>query len=120
MELDNNLAKPVPPAKKTGKKGGPRKNSGRPKGTHNKISGSTIIEALQDNLGVPYEYQLAQNYLKCIIDNDKPMIAKYDHLFLNKVVADKAEMDITSNGKSVVIGFTFPSKELDDWNDTED
>lgn len=113
MALDNNLEKPV----KTGKKGGPRKNSGRPKGTSNKISGVTIIDELQRTLGVPYEYQLAQNYLKCILDNDKPMVAKYDHLFLNKVVADKAEMDITSNGKSVVIGFNFPTKELDDWAD---
>lgn len=75
--------------------------NGRTKGTPNKISGRAILQAITDACGQSYAEQLAQNYVKCLNHDDRPMIAKYDQLFLNKVVADKQELDITTNGESI-------------------
>ena len=80
------------------KVGGPREGAGRPVGTKNKLSGQALLEALEDTLGIPYPMQLANNYLVAL-NEDRHLAAKYDQLFLNKVIADK--VDITSNGETL-------------------
>lgn len=105
----NNQKKPKPG------RGGPRKNSGRKSGTTNKISGATILDSVHKYTGEKFEDLLAQGYHDSIINHDKQTRLQYEKMFLSKVVADKTEMDITSNGKSIVIGFNFPQLELDDW-----
>jgi hypothetical protein len=40
-------------------------------------------------------------------------------MFLSKVLADKQEVDMTSNGQTIGASFTFPSSELPDWTDEQ-
>jgi hypothetical protein len=103
------------PQKPKKQNGGARAGAGRKKGGTNKISGSSIIAALEKSVGKAYEEQLAENYMNAIADGDKSMVAKYDQMFLNKVVADKAEMDITSAGQALQTVFNFGHQELPEW-----
>jgi hypothetical protein len=96
------------------KNGGVREGAGRPKGSTNKLSATSILEALEDTLGIPYEVQLANNYLQALHE-DKHLVAKYDQLFLNKVIADK--VDITSNGQAIQPTLNFAPKEIPDYID---
>ena len=106
--MENNQ---IQPEKK--KVGGPREGSGRPVGSTNKLSGQALLEALDDALGVPYPVQLANNYLNALA-TDRALVAKYDQLFLNKVIADK--VDITSNGQSIAPPvLNFASSEIPDY-----
>jgi hypothetical protein len=43
------------------------------------------------------------------------VIQRYQQMLLAKVIADKHETDITSNGKTMGAAFTFPTTELIDW-----
>jgi len=45
------------------------------------------------------------------------VIQRYQQMILAKVIADKHETDITSNGQTIGASFTFPTKELIDWKD---
>jgi hypothetical protein len=38
-------------------------------------------------------------------------------MILNKVVADKQEIDVTTLGQSMNNNFVFPTKELSDWKE---
>ena len=108
--LKNNQIKP------SGKHGGPRTNSGRKKGTTNKISGASILDAIKKQTNKNFETLLAQGYHDSIVNNDKFTRLQYEKMFLSKVVADKQEIDMTSNGQTIGAVFHFPQKELPDWN----
>jgi hypothetical protein len=106
---------------KKSSRGGARANAGRRPGSTNKLSGEAILAAVSATLGVPYAEQLSQNYLKCIAENDKAMVAKYDQMFLNKVVADKTEVDLTTAGQAIIPTLVFQPARLPDWsNDPKD
>jgi hypothetical protein len=97
--------------------GGPRPNSGRKLGSTQKLSAVTLLDALDTALGVPYEVQLANNYMNAVL-TDRGLAMQYDRIFLNKVIADK--VDITSNG----LGFVPPTiiiaaQELPDYIDIQ-
>lgn len=81
-------------AVKISSRGGYRPNSGKKKGQVNKLSAYQILDTLEKNLGKPYAEQLAENYVRCMMENDRPMIHAYDKLFLGKVVADKVDLDV--------------------------
>lgn len=100
---------------KKSKNGGARPGAGRKKGTTNKISGSTILDAVKKQTGKNFETLLAQGYHDAIMANDKPTRLQYEKMFLSKVVADKTEMDITSGGEQIKAIFNFPNVELSDW-----
>jgi hypothetical protein len=100
-----------PPKKKFG---GAQPGAGRKPGTTNKLSAAALLEALDDALGIPYEKQLANNYLNALHE-DRALVQKYDQLFLSKVIADK--IDITSNGVSIAPQLNFNTKEIDDYID---
>ena len=97
---------------KQSKHGGARPGAGRIAGTTNKITGKDLLEALEDTLGIPYPVQLANNYLNAL-NTDRGLAAKYDQLFLNKVIADK--VDITSNGQTIAPTLNFAPKEIPDY-----
>ena len=42
---------------------------------------------------------------------------KYDTLIAKYLFTDVKEMDVTSNGETLQIGFNFPNVELEDWKD---
>jgi hypothetical protein len=89
MELNNNH--------KPSKRGGARPGAGRPHGTKNKISGQSILEEIEQHLGIPYAQQLVNNYADTIRSNDTNLRFQYDKLILGKVVADKADITITES-----------------------
>lgn len=110
-DMNNNqiLQKPI----KKGR-GGARKGAGRKVGSTVKLSAASLLQEIA-NQDVPFEVGLAEDYIKARRSGDLNVIQRYQQMLLAKVVADKTETDITSNGKSVAIGFTFPQVDLDDW-----
>jgi hypothetical protein len=96
-----------------GKHGGARPGSGRKPGK-DKLSGAGILQAIA-NRDVPFEVGLAEDYAKARSSGDMHVIQKYQSMILNKVVADKQELDVTSNGLTIGASFVFPSLELSDW-----
>ena len=110
--LENNqiLQKPIP---KKGR-GGARANSGRKVGSTVRLSGADILAEIAKR-DVPFAEGLAEDYAKARQSGDMLVIQRYQQMFLNKVVADKQEIDMTSNGQTMNVGFTFPSIELNEW-----
>jgi len=92
--------------------GGARPGAGRKLGSTQKLSGKDILEALENTLGIPYPVQLALNYQQALFGDDAHLKAKYDHLILNKVVADK--VDITSGGQSLAPTILINTQEIDE------
>jgi hypothetical protein len=107
-DSENNKDLQNAPKKRGVPKGKTNNPNGRPKGSGNKISGVSIIAAIEKYAGKSYEEQLAQNYAVCVAADDRAMIAKYDQIFLSKVVGDLASIDVTSHGKalSTIINIT--------------
>lgn len=93
--------------------GGAQPGAGRPKGVSNKLSAVALLDALDDALGIPYEKQLALNYVNALHE-DRALAQRYDQLFLSKVIADK--VDITSNGETIQVPtLNFAPKEIPDY-----
>lgn len=98
-----------------GKRGGRKPGSGRPKGSTSKLSAEKILQQIQNTCGKPFEELLAEGYQLTIIAADMPARQNYEKMILSKVVADKHEIDHTTLGKAMTNTFTFPTKELPDW-----
>lgn len=99
------------------KKGGRQPGAGRPKGTKNKISGLTILDAVKKQCGKPFEQLLAEGYHATILACDITARQQYEKMILAKVVADKHEIDHTTLGQSLHANFSFPQRELPDWQE---
>ena len=97
------------------KQGGARPGSGRKKGATQKISGITILEEIKKVTGKKFETSLAEHYLRAQNECDWMAVRDYEKMFLNKVVAEKNELDVTSGGEPLKAVFNFPSTELSDW-----
>lgn len=113
--IDNQIVQTeeqVAPKKKG--RGGARPGSGRKVGSTVKLSAADVLAeiARQD---VPFAVGLAQDYIRARQSGDMNVIQRYQQMLLAKVIADKTETDITSNGKTIGASFTFPTTELDDW-----
>lgn len=72
--------------------GGPGLGQGRPKGTLNKMSGASILKAIEAKTGDTFENLLADGYKEAIDTRDKNLRIQYEKLFLNKVVSDRVEV----------------------------
>ncbi len=81
--------------------GGARPGAGRKPGSTNKISAQAIIDSLEHHLGIPYEDQLALNYLDALQHNDRTLRASYDRLFLGKIVADKVDVNVSESADAL-------------------
>jgi hypothetical protein len=101
--------------KKAPSRGGVRAGSGRPKGSTNKITLDSLVASIDNAVGMSFEERLATNYKDAIDREDWNAVKDYDKAFLSKIVADKQEVDMTSNGQTMNVGFTFPSIELSEW-----
>lgn len=99
-DTPNNAIK-NPKLSRKGLTGGARAGSGRKKGSGNKLTAAALLREIDLTLGVPFEKQLATNYHTAILDQDKVIIAKYDALIISKVVADKSEIDVTTDGNPI-------------------
>lgn len=115
FEMDPIENNQIIPKKKSGR-GGSRPNSGRKPGSVQKLSGQEILNEIAKR-DVPFAVGLAEDYARARLSGDMHIIQRYQQMFLNKVVADKHETDITSNGRTIGASFTFPTQELIDWKD---
>ena len=104
-----------PYTKKAPTRGGFRAGSGRPKGSSNKITLDLLIKSIDAQLGEVYEERLAKNYTEAIAREDWSTVKEYDKIFLAKIVADKTETDITTNGETLGLSIRFAPREIDDW-----
>ena len=97
------------------KRGGRKPGSGRPKGSTSKLSGAKLLDQIELTCGKPFEELIAEGYLLTIMAADMPARQNYEKMILSKVVADKHEIDHTTLGKAMTNNFTFPTKELPEW-----
>ena len=98
------------------KRPGPGPGPGRPVGSTNKISGVSILASIEKTVGQKFEDLLADGYHAAILANDKPTRLQYEKMFLAKVVADKAELDVTSAGQPLTTVFQFVHKKNDSFD----
>lgn len=108
--MENNQIQP-----KRGR-GGVRPGGGRRKGSTNKLSAQTLLQEIAKR-DKPFAIGLAEDYHNARISGDTHLIMKYQHMILNKVVADKVDVDHTTMGQPLTAVFNFPQQELSDWND---
>lgn len=107
--LENNQKQP-----KKGR-GGWRPNGGRKKGSTQKLSAQTLLHEIAKK-DKPYAIGLAEDYHAARMSGDLSLAHKYHTMILNKVVADKIDVDHTSAGQPLTAVFKFPQQELSDWN----
>ena len=96
--------------------GGRRPGAGRPKGSTSKLTAEKVLDSIKKTCGKPFEELLAEGYQLTIIACDMPARQKYEQMILNKVIADKQELDVTTLGQSLNNKFVFPQKELPEFN----
>jgi len=96
-------------------RGGARPNSGRKPGAIQKLGGKDLLEAIAKQTGKSFAENIAEHYHRAIIANEWNDVRDYEKFIIAKVISDTKEVDVTSNGKSVAIGFNFPQVDLDDW-----
>lgn len=85
------VVQPRRKAKDGTNRGGARPNSGRPKGVTNKLSATSLLNALRE-VGVPFEQTLARNYLEA--QSNRDLRYKYDQLFLGKLMAEQHHLTV--------------------------
>lgn len=108
MENNQNLSKKG--------RGGVRPGGGRKKGSTNKLSAQTLLHEIAKR-DKPFAIGLAEDYHNARLSGDAHLIMKYQNMILNKVVADKVDVDHTTMGQPLTAMFNFPKRELSDWSD---
>ena len=81
--------------------GGARPGAGRPVGSGNKIRLEDLLVHIESQAGMPYAERLAVNYVGAINRADWSKVSEYDRAFLNKVVADKQEVEMVQSEDAV-------------------
>ena len=99
-------------------RGGARPNAGRKRGSTQKLSAQTLLHEIARK-DKPFAVGFAEDYHNARMSNDKNLVAKYQQMILNKVVADKVDVDHTTLGQSLNATFKFPQQELTDWTNVE-
>lgn len=86
-------------------------------GTTTKLTGTEILKSIKKHSGgKKFEDLLAQGYMETIKSGDKTNRLQYERLILNKVVADKTELDLSGTGTALKTIFNFGHIELPEWN----
>ena len=96
-------------------RGGARPNSGRKVGSTQKLSAQRLLQEIA-RLDKPFAVGLAEDYHNARLSGDTHLVVKYQQMILNKVVADKVDVDHTTMGQPLTATFKFPQQELVDWN----
>ena len=86
---------------KTTGHGGARPGAGRKPGSGNKIRLEDLLGEIEHQAGMSYAERLATNYVGAINRADWSKVENYDRAFLNKVVADKVEVETVESEDAV-------------------
>ena len=78
---------------KSPSRGGARPGAGRPKGSINKITGMSLIEAIQQVSGRPFDELIAEGYSDAIVNGDNKLRLEYERMILGKVVSDRTTVE---------------------------
>ena len=85
----------------TGRHGGARPGAGRPRGSGNKVRLEDLMQDVATAANMSYTKRLAINYVAAINREDWTRVSEYDRAFLNKLVADKSEVEITDSADAL-------------------
>jgi hypothetical protein len=77
--------------------GGPRINSGRPKGTGNKLTAKDLLEQCQKVIGKPFAISLLEGYRDSIYNADTKLRHTYEKIILDKVATTMLDVEIEDN-----------------------
>jgi len=88
-------------AKKSPTRGGARPGGGRPKGSTTKIKIEDLMEKIELQSGQTYAELLATNYVSAIQRNDWNGVRDYDKAFMNKMIAEKVDIDVKEGDDAI-------------------
>ena len=91
----------APTNRKGNNYGGARPGAGRPKGSGNKVNLEDLLMDIESETNMPFTRRLAINYSAAIDRSDWARVENYDRAFLNKIVADRNNVEITDSQESV-------------------
>jgi hypothetical protein len=101
--------------KKAPNRGGYRVGAGRKKGSTSKVTAQSILEELIKQTGKTFEEVLVEEFIIARNSNDARLVREYLGMMGNKVIADKQDVDITSNGETLGVQLAINGAELPDW-----
>ena len=105
---------------KKSSRGGARRGAGRKPGSTNKVTAVALLEAIE-KLDKPFEQGLAEDYIRARLGDDRNLVQKYQAMIVNKCIADKTEVDLTTAGQAIIPTLVFQPARLPDWsNDPKD
>lgn len=99
-------------------RGGPRPNSGRPKGSTNKISPATLLHDFRREQGMTFSQFINKKIKDAEQEHNDELVSKYILGLAKYIIQDVQQVDHTTNGESLKTIFNFPQQELNDWNTT--
>jgi hypothetical protein len=81
--------------------GGFRPGAGRKKGSGVKVKIEDLMLDVELAANMPFTQRVAINYVSAINREDWSRVENYDRAFLNKLVADKAEVEVIDTEDAV-------------------
>jgi hypothetical protein len=81
--------------------GGARAGAGRKKGSTALITAATLLKAIEDTSGKPFEQHLAEGYTDAVVNNDKKIRLEYERMILGKTVAERMAVEIEESEDAI-------------------
>lgn len=97
-------------------RGGKRPGGGRKLGSTNKLTAQRLLQEIA-KIDKPFAIGLAEDYHNARLSGDTHLVVKYQSMILNKVVADKVDVDHRTMGQPLTAIFNFPQRELPDYSE---
>ena len=85
------------------KHGGAREGAGRPRGSGNKITAQDLIDTANKVIGKPFVVSLFEGYQDSIINGDKKIRVMYEKMIIDKVVADRQQVEVTESEDTTAV-----------------
>lgn len=82
-------------------RGGARPGAGRPKGSTALVTARTLVEAIEQQSGKPFEQMLAEGYQHAVLNGDSRTRLEYERMILGKVVSDRVAVETDDSEDSV-------------------
>jgi methionine salvage enolase-phosphatase E1 len=86
---------------KQDRRGGARPGAGRPKGSGNKVTVQDLIDQAQQTIGKPFVQSLIEGYHDTIIAGDRRTRVIYEKMIMDKVLADRQQVEVTDSADLV-------------------
>ena len=101
--------------KKAPSRGGARAGAGRKVGSSSKTNPNKIIYEMHKIMKKSYTEILIEELNKSILAGDTRLTNDYLKYIGNKILADKVDIDHTTQGQSLRPIYNFPKSELPEW-----